>query len=79
MMLNKFLDVRHPFFLPAWRRVVAVVLPLLWGLVEIGQGAFLWAAIFIGAGLYLGWAFFIAWDAAEVEAMRPNGDKPPSD
>ena len=69
-MIAKFLDVRHPFFLPAWRRVVAVTLPLLWSLVEIGQGAWLWAAIFVAAGLYLAWAFFVDWDSAAVEAMR---------
>lgn len=78
-MLGRFLDVRHPMFLPVWRRALAVALPLLWSLVEVGQGALIWAAIFAAAGLYLGWAFFVAWDSEEVAAMRPHGDKPPSD
>jgi hypothetical protein len=62
-------DVDVPFFLPVWRRVVAVALSVLWGLFELSTGATFWGMIFIAMGAIAGWRFYIAdWDAVQNDA-----------
>lgn len=65
-------DVDIPFFLPVWRRVVAVALAVLWGLFEISTGAMFWGIIFISMGLIAAWRFSIAdWAAVAEDAEDP--------
>ncbi|MDO5642905.1 MAG: hypothetical protein Q4G26_11055 [Paracoccus sp. (in: a-proteobacteria)] len=46
-------DPNHPFFRKAWVRILCVVLPFLWALVELSQGSPFWALLFAGAGAVL--------------------------
>lgn len=61
-----FLDVRTPFFRPAWRRALITGFSLAWAAVEASNGNVFWTILFGAAGLYLVWAFFIAWDDSAV-------------
>ena len=62
-------DLDVPFFLPVWRRVVAVAAPVLWGLFEFSTGAVFWGLIFLGMGGIAAWKFSTAdWAAVAQEA-----------
>lgn len=62
-------DVDVPFFLPVWRRVVAVGFAICWGLFELSTGAIFWGMIFVAMGCIAGWRFSIAdWAAVAKEA-----------
>ena len=64
----KLFDLAVPFFLPVWRRVLAVVVPILWSFVEFNNGHPFWGLIFVGLGSIAAWKFWTAdWDA--VAAM----------
>ncbi|AXI48935.1 hypothetical protein C1J03_15655 [Sulfitobacter sp. SK012] len=52
------LDLRHPFFLPLWRRVVLVALMGFWTVVEINYGNPYWALLSAGIGAYAIYVFF---------------------
>lgn len=56
-----FLDLRHPWFRPLWRRVLVVAICLGWAAFELAGGAPFWAILFGAAGLYAAWSFFVAW------------------
>lgn len=56
------LDVQTPFFVPKWRRVVAVAVLGIWTVMEVVNGAYGWAVLFGGSAAYLGHQFFIAWN-----------------
>ncbi|MFT4012526.1 MAG: hypothetical protein QM682_03800 [Paracoccus sp. (in: a-proteobacteria)] len=52
-------DPNAPFFNALWVRILCVLAPLAWAVVEITSGALFWAIIFAAAGLYLGYALFV--------------------
>ena len=60
-------DLKVPFFLPVWRRVVTVALTLGWAGFEFLAGSPSWGALFAGFGIYALYHFFIVWDPKEVE------------
>ena len=64
--------LRHPFFLPLWRRAAVVILTLGWAGFEIIGGSELWAMLFGGIGLSAASEFFIAFDP---ENYRDPPDK----
>ncbi|MBI1416445.1 MAG: hypothetical protein GC146_04405 [Limimaricola sp.] len=64
---RSFWSVAHPFFRPAWRRAVAVIIVLGQAALEFSHKAGFWGVIFLAAGLYLLWAFFLAFDPADYE------------
>lgn len=64
----KLLDPTHPFFQPKWRRILTVVLPLLWGLVEAYNEAWGWALLFVGAAAYAAYELLIMYDRSVAEA-----------
>ncbi|WP_416798245.1 hypothetical protein [Ciceribacter azotifigens] len=68
----KFLDPQHPFFRPLWLRILTVVLPAIWAVVEWSNGATGWAIIFLAAAGYAGWQLFLAPDATGSS----TGEKP---
>ena len=39
-------DPNAPFFRPLWVRVLCVILPLIWAVVELRSGAVFWAILF---------------------------------
>jgi hypothetical protein len=66
----KFLDIRHPFFRPVWRRVVTVAFALGWALVELWAGNVVWAMLFGAMGAYAAWEFFVIYDPANYEEKK---------
>ncbi|WP_217653871.1 hypothetical protein [Litoreibacter ascidiaceicola] len=64
----KLFDLDIPFFLPVWRRVLAVTIPALWGVFEFSSGAALWGVIFWGMAGIAAWKFWTA-DWSAVAAM----------
>ncbi len=56
------LELRHPFFLPMWRRVLLVALLAGWVGLEIAMGNVIWALLAGGIGVYAGYVFFFAFD-----------------
>lgn len=69
----KFLDPQHPFFKPLWRRIVTVVAPAAWALVELSNGEAGWAIVFFGAAAYAGYELFLAPQPAPGE--KPHTDE----
>lgn len=75
----KFLDPQHPFFKPLWRRILTVVAPAAWALVELWNGEGGWAIVFFGAAAYAGYELFLApkpaADARSATDEAARGDK----
>lgn len=73
----KLFDLEVPFFLPVWRRVLAVVVPILWAFFEFSNGAVFWGLIFMGLGGIAAFRFKNAdWEAVAAQAeAEKNGDK----
>lgn len=67
MSLQSILDVRHPFFLPLWRRVALVALCGGWALMELVLGNPLWALVFAAIGGWCGYQFFAAFDPKDYQ------------
>lgn len=63
----RLLELRHPFFRPAWRRAATVAFCFAWAAVEVARGSAAWAVLFGGIGAYCLWMFFIAFDPADYE------------
>lgn len=69
--LLKFFDLAVPFFLPVWRRIVTVVAPVLWAMVEFANAQTVWGVMFLCFGGIAAWQFLTAdWDAVAAEAAR---------
>ena len=67
----KLFDLAIPFFLPVWRRVLAVAVPILWAFFEFSTGAVFWGLIFAGLGGMAAWKFWIAdWEAVAAEDAK---------
>jgi len=69
-MANKWkemFEVRHPFFRPVSRRVIATGLCLGWAAFEFLNDAPVWASVFAIAGAYLFWQFFVAFDPKDYD------------
>lgn len=62
-----FLDPRHPFYRPLWRRVTVVAVCIGWGLFEFGSGAPFWGVLFTAAGIYAAWALLIAFAPGDAK------------
>ena len=60
-------DLRHPFFNPAWRRVLTVVLALGWALVELLTGRPGWAMMLGAVGLWAGYVLLLTWTPVDDE------------
>ena len=65
-MKNAF-EVRHPIFLPFWRRALVVGFVSAWTVVELFLGSVFWAVIVGASAVYLLRAFFIKFDPAEYK------------
>lgn len=67
----KLFELDIPFFLPMYRRVLAVIVPILWAFFEFSNSAYFWGLIFMGLGGIAAWKFYIAdWDAVAEEAAK---------
>ena len=66
---NNFgLDLRHPFFVPVWRRILCVVLLFIWGILETLGGNTFWALLVFGIGAYSVYCFFFDFVLPEDDA-----------
>ncbi|ATN32642.1 hypothetical protein NBH20_09320 [Rhizobium sp. S153] len=76
----KFLDPQHPFFKPLWRRILTVVAPAAWGLVELSNGASGWAILFFGASAYAAYELLFMFERSNREAASAaDKDRSPAD
>mgnify|MGYP000125561328 CR=1 FL=1 len=67
----KLFDLAVPFFLPVWRRVATVVVPILWAFVEFSASEVFWGLIFLGLGGIAAFKFVTAdWDAVAAQAEK---------
>lgn len=60
--MSKTFNLRHPFFLPLWRRVVTTGITGGWALVELSAGNVFWAILFGAAALWCAYEFFVSFD-----------------
>lgn len=68
-------NVKHPIFLPLWRRVALVGFCLGWALLELTLGKPLFGVLSGAAGLWCAYQFFVVFDP---EAYRAAGKPDPS-
>lgn len=73
----KIIDPHHPIFAKTWVRVLTVVTPALWALVEIYFQAYAWALLFIAASGYAAYELLIMYDKRVGHA--PPQDKGPGE
>lgn len=67
----KLFDLAIPFFLPLWRRVLAVTVPILWSFFEFSTANYFWGLIFMGLGGIAAYKFWIAdWEAVAKEDAK---------
>jgi hypothetical protein len=72
----KLFDMAIPFFLPVWRRVLAVAVPALWAMFEFSTGEVFWGLIFLGLGGMAAWKFWIAdWEAVAADEAKSKRGK----
>ena len=55
----------HPFFQPAYRRWIIVLIPFAWAFVEMSYGSTIWAYLSAGIGGYLAWNLIFAWPKSD--------------
>ena len=60
-------EVRHPIFLPLWRRVLVAVLVVGWTIFELTIGSVFWAIVVGAAAVIIVRAFFINFDPEEFQ------------
>lgn len=60
----QLLDPQHPFFRPLWRRVLTVLVPAGWALVELYNGATGWGILFLAAAIYAGYQLLVIFKPA---------------
>ncbi len=65
-----FLDLRHPFFRPVWRRVAVVIVLALWTVAELIGANFYWAALAGGLLVYVLYVFFLDFSLPEGKARK---------
>lgn len=63
----KFIDVRHPFFNPLWRRVATVGVTGIWALFELLTGSVGWAILFGAIAAWCAYEFFVTWQPQPKE------------
>ena len=54
------IDFRQPFFRPMNRRIIIILVMLLWTVVEFFGGSMPWLLFFVALTAYVGWGFFLS-------------------
>ena len=65
--MNILFNLRHPFFLPLWRRGLTVALSAGWALIELSSGSPGWAIMFGAVAAFCAYEFFIVFDPEEYK------------
>lgn len=67
--MGNLFELRVPFFIPLWRRVLVTAICLGWAMLELVSGAPFWAVIFGAMGVTALWQFFLSgWPEKEKDA-----------
>lgn len=61
-----YFDLRIPFFIPLWRRVLTLAITFGWAGVEFSRDETGWAIMFALLGLYATYSFFVKFDPEEI-------------
>ena len=62
-------ELRVPFFVPLWRRILVMVICFGWAVFELMTGAVFWAILFGALGATAAWQFFLSgWPASSEGA-----------
>jgi hypothetical protein len=70
-------DLRHPFFLPLWRRIALTAFCAGWAALELAGGSGFWAVIVGALAAFCVYEFFIVFDAANYAPRKDGGEKEP--
>jgi len=70
-----FFGIRHPFFIPLWRRIVTVAVCLGWAAFEFWGGNPGWGTLFGGTGILAAYGFFVGFDPDEIRAKAEKDKK----
>ncbi len=68
----KYLELRHPFFLPRWRRVAVTAALFVWTGVEFLIGSPLFGVLTAALGLFCLYQFFWVFDPAAYRSDTPD-------
>jgi len=60
--MRKLIDLHHPFFAPAHRRTITLIVIWGWVVFELATGNFAFALMFAAVGAYCFFDFVIAFD-----------------
>lgn len=64
----KYLEVRHPFFRPLWRRVAITAICLGWAVLEFAVGSPFFGVLSAALGVFCIVQLFLRFDPAAFEA-----------
>jgi positive regulator of sigma E activity len=70
--LFRSIDLRHPFFVPLWRRIALVVLLASWTLIESLIGHAFWAVVIGFLGIYSAYIFFFNFSLTESKNRQKD-------
>jgi len=72
----KFFELQIEFMVPLWRRVLLVLVCLVWPLVEFVNGSQGWGIVFFSLGAYCFWPLFLeGWFVSLQQANSEADDK----
>jgi hypothetical protein len=74
-MRNDFFGLRHPFFIPLWRRIATVAACLGWAVFEFVSGNPGWGLMFGAFGCLAAWGLFVNFDPDAIRARADAEDK----
>lgn len=74
-MKGDFLGLRHPFFIPVWRRIATVGVCFGWMVVEFWIGSPGWAVLFGATGVVAAYGLFVGFDPDEIRAKSEKDNK----
>lgn len=74
-MKSDFFGLRHPFFIPLWRRILTVAVCLAWATFEFWAGNTGWGMLFGGVGAIAAWGFFVDFDPETIRAKAEQAEK----
>ncbi len=66
-------DLQVDFFLPVWRRLIVVLVCVMWSVFEFVMLAPFWGLVFGVIGVYALWQFFFdGWPESESGRRKPD-------